>query len=185
MHYLLGGAQYYCIINALSRRVSLQQQWCGYFRCALKQYTAMRDISALSWRRKAVQVVQYTLQLQQLSRGRQIVHCGQILQAVYLYLYCSVALQCTCSVAVQLHHQLSRWGIVVDCRLLQCSCSVVLWLCSASCSWAGGEALVHCRGLEINQPPTPGRERTTLQTQRPASPPPRLFFGTLQKYLMS
>ena len=27
---------------------------------------------------------------------------------VYLYLYCSVALQCTCSVAVQLHHQLSR-----------------------------------------------------------------------------
>ena len=100
--------------------------------------------------------------------------------AVYLYLYCSVALQCTCSVAVQLHHQLSRWGIVVDCRLLQCSCSVVLWLCSASCSWAGGGALVHCRGLEINQPPTPGRERTTLQTQRPASPPSRLFFRTLQ-----
>ena len=28
---------------------------------------------------------------------------------------------------------------------------------------------MHCRGREINQLPTPGRERTALQSQRPAS----------------
>ena len=39
-------------------------------------------------------------------------------------------------------------------------------------------ALAHCRGGKINQLPTPGRERTTLQSLRPACPD-----SFLNKYL--